>query len=426
MTFLGLDAHEWWVMGTGIVCAVACAIPGCFLVLKRMSMLGDAISHAILPGLAIAFLLTGTRDVAPMLAGAMAVGMLTALLTAWLSRLGRVPEDASMGVVFTSLFALGVILISLVASRVDLDANCVFYGLLEGVAAPAYMREVAGLMIPKSFLVLSVMMLLNAGVVTLFWKELKIASFDPALATTMGISAALVHYALMGMVAATTVVSFEAVGSILVVAMLIGPGATAHLLTDRLWSMVVIAAAIAALCAVAGFLLALALGTTIAGAISVCVGAAFLLAALLSPRHGIVSRVASRLALAVRIAREDILGVLYRAEEGEHAIDAPAAIAELSRGPVGRAALWTMRRRGLIAASSGGVSLTDPGRQEAARVVRSHRLWESFLSKEFDVPLDHLHDPSHRIEHFITPEVERDLTRRVGDRDDPHGKRIPD
>src|SRR5690606_28117034 len=98
----------WWVMGTGVVCAVACALPGCYLVLRRMSMLGDAISHAILPGLAVAFLVTGTRDVLPMLVGAMAVGLLTAALTSGLARVGRMPEDSAMGVVFTSLFALGV------------------------------------------------------------------------------------------------------------------------------------------------------------------------------------------------------------------------------------------------------------------------------------------------------------------------------
>lgn len=424
MTFLSLDSHEWWVMATGIVCAVACAIPGCYLVLKRMSMLGDAISHAILPGIAIAFFVTGSRDVLPALIGAVAVGMLTAVLTSGLSRLGRVPEDASMGVVFTSLFALGVILISYAARKVDLDANCIFYGLLEGAAGD--MRSIAGVAMPRSFIVLAAVLLLNAAVVVVFWKELKIASFDPALAGTMGISAAVVHYGLMAMVAGTTVASFESVGSILVVAMLIAPGATAHMLTDKLARMVIIAAIVAAACAVVGFFMALHFGTTIAGAMSVAAGIAFLLAALFSPKHGVVARGIAQLSLALRITKEDILGMLYRVEEaGGRPLRTDDIRAALHRPQTARAAIWRLLARGLISKNDNGFALTAPGRDAASRVIRSHRLWETYLAKELGIAMDHLHEPSHRVEHFISPEVAHGISRELGDAGDPHGKPIP-
>jgi manganese/zinc/iron transport system permease protein len=281
-------SEDLWTIATAAVCSVACGVLGCFLVLRRLALLGDAISHAILPGLAVAFLLTGTRDPLAMLAGAMAVGVLTALLSAGLARWGRVPDDAAMGVVFTTLFALGVILISFAARNVDLDPGCVLYGLLEFV--PFDTVSLLGLELPRAFAWLSAALLINLALITLFYKELKIVCFDPYLATTMGISAALVHYGLMTAVAATAVASFEAVGSILVIAMLVAPGATAQLLTDRLSRMLLWSAALAALAAVLGYIFAVALNTSIAGMIASVSLGQFILAAIFAPRHGILAR----------------------------------------------------------------------------------------------------------------------------------------
>lgn len=280
---------DLWTVGTAVLCSVACGLVGCFLVLRRMALLGDAISHAILPGLAIAFLMTNSREPLAMLGGAMVVGVLTALLSAGLSRWGKVPEDASMGVVFTTLFAVGVLLITLVARDVDLDPGCVLYGLIEFV--PFDTVPFAGGRVPRSFLWLSVALGVNLTLIVVFFKELKIVCFDPYLATTMGISATLVHYGLMTLVAATSVAAFEAVGSILVVAMLVAPGATAHLITDKLSRMLWWSGALAALSAVAGYALAVRLNTSVAGMIATVSLAMFVLAAVASPRHGVLARV---------------------------------------------------------------------------------------------------------------------------------------
>jgi manganese/zinc/iron transport system permease protein len=285
---MNLAAGDLWTMATAACCSVACGTLGCFLVLRRLSLLGDAIAHAILPGLAVAFLLSGTRDLTPMLAGALVAGLITAGLSAGLQRWGGVEPAAAIGVVFTTLFALGVVLISLVARSVDLDPGCVLYGLLEFV--PLDTVAVAGMQVPRAFLWLAGTMLVNLLAIGVFFRELRLVSFDPALAAAMGISVGLVHHGLLALVTATAVVSFEAVGSILVVIMLVAPGATAHLLADRLTTMVAIAAAMAALAAVLGCLVAIWLDTSVAGMIAVASMGIFAAATLVAPRHGVVAR----------------------------------------------------------------------------------------------------------------------------------------
>ncbi|MBM4109338.1 MAG: iron ABC transporter [Phycisphaerae bacterium] len=415
-----LRPDDWWTIATAAVCSVACAIPGCFLVLRRQSLLGDAISHAILPGLAGAFLLTGSRDPWWMLLGAGAVGLATAALSGVLHRRGRVPPDAAMGVVFSVFFALGVVLISLAAARVDLDPGCVLYGTLEIVAFDTL--SVAGVEVPRVLVTLSVVLLVNAALVAAFFKELKVASFDPALATAMGFSAGLIHYALMTATAATAVVSFEAVGSVLVVAMLVAPGATAHLLTDRLGRLVAIACLSAGLSAFVGYLVALGLNTSVAGSVATIAGGQFLLAVLLAPRHGVGARAVARRLLSLRIDREDVLGTLYRRHESGAASGAELAWAIPDPRRAARA-VRALRRRGLLERAD-PLRLTPAGLDAARGVVRTHRLWETFLSRELGLPLDHLHEASHRAEHFISPEIQRRLSADSPDTD-PHGKRIP-
>jgi len=423
------DAYGRWTIAVGIVTNIACALVGCYLVLRRMSLLGDAISHSILPGIAIGFLLSGQLIGPAIVIGAMAVGMLTAFLTQVLSDLGKVPEDSSMGAVFTSLFAIGVILITNAASDVDLDPGCVLYGLIDF----AYWDSipVLGYEVPRVLRSLGLILGLTLLFVTAFWKELKIVSFDPALATSLGINALWVHYALMAMVAGVTVASFEAVGSILVVAMLIVPAATAHLLTDRLGSMMAVAVGVGALSAALGFRSAVVFDTNVAGMMAVAAGAQFGLAVLLAPRHGLVGRWWNTVRLSLRIAREDVLARLYRAEESNAVPVGSAACREWAAQASGRLwSAWVLRRllhRGeLDTDPNGAVRLTDRGRSEARSIVRAHRLWESFLHEHFALPSDHLHEPAERIEHYLGPALQEHLESEL-DRPaaDPHGRSIP-
>ena len=296
-------AIDTWIVIIGMLSAVSCALLGNFLVLRQMSMMGDAISHAVLPGLAMAFLVTGSRASLTMFIGAAIVGLLTAVFTQWVSRFGKVDQGASMGIVFTTLFALGLVLIVRAADYVDLDASCVLYGAIELTPLDVvWSTKLFGRTIdlPRAVLVLTPVCLINTLFVVLFFKELRISSFDPELASTMGIDATRMHYLLMTLVAITTVAAFEAVGSIIVIAMLIVPAATAHLLTDRLHRMVLISVVLAMLSAILGHALAIWLpgwlgldsglisATSTSGMMAVAAGLIFAVVLLFAPRYGIL------------------------------------------------------------------------------------------------------------------------------------------
>lgn len=215
-----------------------------------MSMMADAISHAVLPGLAIAFLVSGTRAGWPLFLGAVVTGLLTALFTQWVHRSAGVDRGAAMGVVFTTLFAIGLVIIVRAADHVDLDPGCVLYGAIE--FTPLDTVKIAGHFIPQAVLVNGGVLLANVLLIVSFYKELVLSSFDADLADTLGFRPGGLHYLLMMQVAATTVAAFESVGSIIVIAMFIVPAATARLLTDRLPVMLVFSVIAAALAAALG------------------------------------------------------------------------------------------------------------------------------------------------------------------------------
>jgi manganese/zinc/iron transport system permease protein len=276
------------ILLTGAFVAAACSVVGCFLVLRRLSMLGDAISHAVLPGIVLAFLFSGSRASPVMFLGAVAIGLLTTFVVQALSS-GGVYGDAAIGVTFTALFAVGVVLVSLFAGHVDLDLDCVLYG--EIAYTPFDTWSLAGLSLgPRPVWITGGLLLLNLGVITLLFKELKICAFDPQMAAAAGINVAVMHYLLMALVSVTTVGAFESVGAILVVAMLIVPAATAYLLTDRLESMLALAAGTGALSAILGYFFARAIDCSIAGAMATVAGLLFTLALLISPSHGLLAR----------------------------------------------------------------------------------------------------------------------------------------
>jgi manganese/zinc/iron transport system permease protein len=243
---------------------------------------------------------TGARASLPMFIGAAIVGVLTAVFTQWISRFGKVDEGASMGIVFTTLFALGLLLIVQGADYVDLDPSCVLYGAIELTPLDVVWRPTLfslSLEVPRAALVLAGVILFNAVFVVAFFKELRISSFDAELATAMGINSKLMHYLLMTLVAVTTVACFEAVGSIIVIAMLIVPAATAHLLTDRLWLMVVLSVLIAIASAVLGHLSALVVprwfgfaDTSTSGMMAVMAGLIFSTVMLFAPKYGVLPR----------------------------------------------------------------------------------------------------------------------------------------
>lgn len=415
-----------WLTSIAALTNAACATVGCFLVLRRMSLLGDAISHAVLPGLVIAYVFAGTLNVAYMFLGALAFGLITAVLTELIHRQGNVPEDSSMGVVFTSLFALGVILIKRYGQSVDLDPDCVLNGLLE--MADDNLWVFAGYEVPRALVTIGAVLALNLGFIILFWKELLLCSFDPALGTSMGFRSSVIHYLLMALVALTTVASFEQVGSILVVAMLVVPAAAAHLLCDRLAAMLIVSVLIAVGAAVAGIAAAIWLDVNTAGAMAVAAGLCYAAAALGSPKYGLLATLARNWHGSLRIMCEDLLAMLYRVEEAapERRLAAQEAVAALGGGLLPRLALWRLNRLRQVLREGRWLSLAEVGRRRAAGLVRSHRLWEAYLVQQLGLPLDHVHEPAMRMEHYIGEKLQEQLATGLGRAaTDPHGRQIP-
>ena len=277
----------FWILVTACLTGATCGPVGCFLVLRRMVMMSDAISHAILPGIVLGFLLTGSRDPLVMLSGAVVFGLLTAWLTELVNKTGGVETGASMGVVFTLLFAVGVILISASVGQIDLDADCVLYGEIAYVGWDTFM-VVGRNLGPRAVWMLGTTLCINILVITLFYKQLKLCAFDPELARSLGIRTGVYHYLLMTVTALTTVSAFESVGAILVVAMLVVPASTAFLLTHRLSTMLVLSAGIGCLSALLGYGIARVLDTSISGAMTVAAGGLFALAFFFSPHHGVL------------------------------------------------------------------------------------------------------------------------------------------
>lgn len=277
-----------WILLMGFLVGTACGLVGNYLILRRMALMGDAISHSVLPGLAVAYLLTQSRGTGAMFLGALVAALVTSVSIELVHKHSRVKQDAAIGIVFSSLFALGVVLISVFADKVDLDQDCVLNGDLALIALPAHATFGGVSLGPPAVLRMAVVAALTAVFIALFYKELLVSAFDSILACSMGIRPTVVHYALMGWLSVVVVSAFESVGAILVIAMLILPGATASLICRRLPWVMVMTVLHAALSAVLGMHLGVWLDCSLAGAMVVMGAVLFTLAWFLNPLNGLI------------------------------------------------------------------------------------------------------------------------------------------
>ena len=262
--------------------AVACAIPGTFLVLRKMAMISDAISHSILPGIVIGFFITQDLNSPLLIVLAAVTGVLTVFMVEHIQRTGLVKEDTAIGLVFPALFSIGVILIAKNANDVHLDVDAVLLGELAFAPFDRIMMGTTDLG-PKSLWIIGCILLTTILLLLLFFKELKISTFDKGLATSLGFSPVIIHYGLMTVSSVTTVGSFDAIGAILVVAFMIAPAATAYLLTTDLKKMLMLSCVFGVFSAISGYWLAHGLDASIAGSITTMLGILFLLVYLFAP-----------------------------------------------------------------------------------------------------------------------------------------------
>lgn len=267
--------NDIYIILTASFIAISCALLGCFLVLRQMAMIGDAISHAVLPGIVLAYLFAGSRDSVVMLLGAVAIGVFATFLIELFHKKTKLQEDAAIGVTFTWLFAVGVILISVFAGQVDLDQDCVLYGEIAYVPLDLWFGANGQSLGPRPLWIAAGLCIVVVLFVWRGFRGLFITSFQPDYAAALGIGIVGWHYALMGMVSVTTVISFESVGAILVVALLIAPAASAYLITQKLKNMLFWAAGFGVASSILGYYLAKSIDGSIAGAISTMAGVLF-------------------------------------------------------------------------------------------------------------------------------------------------------
>ena len=270
------------IIVTGALVAISCGLLGSFLILRKMAMVSDAISHAVLPGIVIAYMVMGADQTLWMLIGAGCFGMITTFLIEFFHQKGRLQSDASIGVTFTWLFAIGVILISYYAGDAHIDQDCVLYGEIAYVPLDLMFTPSGEVIGPKALIVLSAVLILVLLFITLAYKELYITTFDPDFATSNGYASSTWHYLLMAMVSLVTVAAFESVGAILVVAFLIVPPATAYLVTGNLKTMLGLSTLFGVVISIAGYGLAYRIDGSIAGAMATVAGLIFVITFVLT------------------------------------------------------------------------------------------------------------------------------------------------
>ena len=367
-----MTVYEWEIVVVGMVVAAACALPGTFLVLRRMSLMSDAITHTVLLGIVLAFFVVEDLSSPLLIAGAAAVGLLTVYLVELLKRSGLVAEDAAIGLVFPFLFSIAVILITRYAGQVHLDTDAVLLG--EIALAPQERFAPGGLDLgPRAAWVMGLILVGNAAFILTFFKELKLATFDPGLAAALGFSPGALHLALMIFVSVTAVGSFDAVGSILVVALMIGPPAAALLLTDKLGRMLTLSIGLAAASAPAGYLLARQLDVSIAGSMATVIGAAFVACFLFAPQRGLMAIVRRRARQRWEFAQKMLAAHLFN-HEGlqEQEIESRLEHIDASLGwePEFRSQVISRATRaGLMSQQNGSLALTDRGRDFARKAL---------------------------------------------------------
>lgn len=354
------------------VVAVACALPGVFLVLRRMALMSDAISHTVLLGIVLSFFALKTLHSPWLILGAATMGVITVSLVELLNRTGLVKQDAAIGLVFPALFSLAVILISRYARGVHLDVDAVLLGEL--AFAPFDRMTVLGFDAPRALVVMGIILLINLAFILLFYKELKLATFDAGLAAALGFSPVLIHYGLMTLVSITAVGAFDAVGSVLVVALMVTPAAAAYLLTDELRRMMWLSAAIAVVSAVGGYWMARWLNANIAGSMATVTGIVFLFIFLLAPERGIIAIARRRARQTVEFAQTMLLIHLLQHEnqpgEAAHENRADHLVEEVRwNATFAERVVRYAERKGAIHNQDGNLLLTESGRLLAQQAM---------------------------------------------------------
>jgi ABC-type Mn2+/Zn2+ transport system permease subunit len=416
------DATVRYALLGSILLGLSCGLLGSFLVVRKMALVGDALSHAVLPGVALGFLWNLSKDPLAIFIGAMIAGLVGTALVSAITRTTRLKEDAALGLVLASFFAAGICLVTMIQQLPTGNKSGIDKFLFGQAAALG----------PDDIALMGTVTGIALVLVTLFYKELLATSFDPGFSRASGLPSRWIHHGLMLLLAAAVVIALQAVGVVLVSAMLITPAAAAYLLTDRLHRLVLLASAFGVAAGVSGAFLSF-VGPSLPTGPLMVLGASFVfgLAFFFAPRHGVISRWWRRRTGAARTRRENTLKSMFHVWEAGGFRAEGVTLTELAEKR--RETLEDAQRLGSalvrheLATLSGDVLYFTPaGKQRAGEIVRNHRLWELYLTNSAGMAPDHVHEDAERIEHVLGETVVRALERRLDyARVDPHGRNIP-
>jgi len=402
---------------------VTCGVLGSLMTVRRMALVGDALGHAVLPGVAVGFLLAGTKASPLLMLCAVGSGMLGIYTMTAISRTTRIKPDASMALVLSCFFGMGVSLVTWINQQPGGNKSGLSSFLFGQAAAVG----------PDELKVMALCTLAVLLIVAVLYKELQVFCFDEAYAASLGLPVRLLHHLLLVLLAVSVVVSIQAVGVILVAAMLVIPAATAYLLCERLHRMLLVAAATGCCAGVLGTYLSY-LGTSLpTGPFMVMAAAGLFTAAwMLGPRHGVLRRWWRLRLTRTRAEMENTMKALWQIRERtgftEETVPLAALASQLrTTEPEAAARVEVLAKRGwAVAVAEGGSQLTRDGHLRACEVVRNHRLWELYLVTHANVAPDQVHEDAERIEHVLGAELVAQLERRLSyPRYDPHGRPIP-
>jgi len=406
-----------------ILLGISCGLMGGFIVVRRMALFGDTLSHAVLPGVALGFLWNMSKDPVAIFVGATAAGLLGGAMVTLIRQTTRLKEDTALGLVLASFFAVGICLLTRIQKMPGNKGG--LEGFLFGSTAVIGREDI---------ILMALITTLAVLFIGLFYKELLVTSFDNSFARSVGFPVSLIHYSLILLLAFSVVVALQAVGVVLVSAMLITPAAAAYLLTDRMHRLLGLAALFGVIAGVMGAFLSFLKTNFPTGPLMVVSATlVFIGAFLFGPRHGVVLRWWRQKSRSARVQRENTLKAVYHVLEARNFKGEGVSLRELAerRGEtiddvstqsdkLRSHALATLHEDG------GSVHLTPSGWQRACEIVRNHRLWELYLTNEAQIAPDHVHDDAEKIEHVLGEETVREIERTLNHaKEDPHGRPIP-
>lgn len=424
------DGNVQWVLSGTFLLGVSSGVLGSFAMLRRRSLMGDVLAHAALPGVCIAFMLTQSRTVAPLLVGAIATGIFSTWCVDMITRYSRVKEDTAQALVLAVFFGFGIVLLTHIARS----------GAAGQSGLDRFLFGQAASLIGSDVKIIGAAAIGLTMAVALLFKEFKLLSFDPAFGEGIGLPMHALDRVLMLMVVVSVAIGLQAVGVVLMSALLITPAAAARYWTERLDVMVVLSGAIGGLSGVAGTVVSLAGPKLATGPLVVLVATLlFLVSLTFGTRRGLMRKLLNQVKVRQKVARENLLRILYEANEmrggsmgpsaqnddafTSHSVPAAVVAERLGWRPeVLRRQVTRAVRRGLIepvgppakgALVNGAIRLTSKGVTEAQQVVRRHRLWEMFLMHEADFAVDHVDRDADDIEHFLPADVVAELERRL-------------